>query len=148
MENHARAAINDRESESTPTQRAKVFSVCEYCDKQFTTRGLSLHQKKCAEKQAHDKAEAKKTRSFKFCIVNEAIFEEILSFLSNQTLTKMQMITGDHYQECEPELSRYCCKCENDNPIIRRSLCLKCFSNSGYYFNGRTSKQWAKKIYG
>ncbi|KAG3141324.1 hypothetical protein PI124_g8648 [Phytophthora idaei] len=77
----------------------KSTSACEYCDKKFTTRGMSLHQKKCVKKQAHDKAAAKKTRFYKFSILNEAVHEEILSFLSNQTLTKMQMITGDRYQQ-------------------------------------------------
>ncbi|KAF1784763.1 hypothetical protein GQ600_12813 [Phytophthora cactorum] len=108
MVKHERAAITNK--------------LCEYCDKQFTTRGIPLHQKKCVKKQAHDKAEAKKTRSYNFCILNEAIYEEILSFLNNQTLTKMQMITGDRYQQCEPVLARYCCKCENDNPVIRHSF--------------------------
>ncbi|KAF1792225.1 hypothetical protein GQ600_430 [Phytophthora cactorum] len=80
-------------------------------------------QKKCAGKTVRNNAEAKKTRSYKFCILNEAIHEEILSFLSNQTRTKMQMITGDRYEQGEPLLARYCCECENDNPPVWRSFC-------------------------
>ncbi|KAG3119471.1 hypothetical protein PI124_g1216 [Phytophthora idaei] len=148
MVKHARAAITNQASDLPPTKVAKVFSVCEYCDKQFTTRGIPLHQKKCVKKQAHDKAEAKKTRSYNFCILNEAIYEEILSFLNNQTLTKMQMITGDRYQQCEPVLARYCCKCESDNPVIRHSFCRLCLSSSSYCINGRITKRVAKAKYG
>ncbi|KAF1792226.1 hypothetical protein GQ600_431 [Phytophthora cactorum] len=43
------------------------------------------------QKQAHDRAAAKKTRSYNFCILNEAIHEEILSFLH----FRRDMITGD-----------------------------------------------------
>ncbi|KAG2778496.1 hypothetical protein Pcac1_g11386 [Phytophthora cactorum] len=112
------AVAKDQEQKTPPPKLAKSTAVCEYCDKEFTTRGISLHLKKCPAKQAHDKAAAKKTRSYKFSILNEAVHEEILSFLGNQTLTKMQMITGDRYQQYEPALARYCCKCENDNPVI------------------------------
>ncbi|KAF4045120.1 hypothetical protein GN244_ATG02504 [Phytophthora infestans] len=28
------------------------------------------------------------------------------------------MVTGDRYPKCEPQLSQYCCKCENDNLAI------------------------------
>ncbi|KAG2824941.1 hypothetical protein PC129_g7781 [Phytophthora cactorum] len=100
------AVAKDQEQKTPPPKLAKSTAVCEYCDKEFTTRGISLHLKKCPAKQAHDKAAAKKTRSYKFSILNEAVHEEILSFLGNQTLTKMQMITGDRYQQYEPALAR------------------------------------------
>ncbi|KAF4038651.1 hypothetical protein GN244_ATG09176 [Phytophthora infestans] len=120
------------QSDVPQAKAAKLTSVCVYCTKGFTTRGIPRHQKKCAKKLAHDRAEARKTRSYKFCIINESVYEVILSFLSNQTLTKMQMITGDHYQQCEPDLARYCCKCENDNPTIRaRACCLRCKPKTG-----------------
>ncbi|KAF4039860.1 hypothetical protein GN244_ATG07953 [Phytophthora infestans] len=142
----------DQEQKAPPPKVAKTASVCEYCDKEFTTRGIPLHQKKCAKKQAHDKAEAKKTRSYKFCIVNEPIHEEILSFLSNQALTKMQMITGDRYQHCEPLLARYCCKCENDNPVIsNKGLCRECETKRVYMYYPRAhhiDKHEAKDKYG
>ncbi|KAG2778497.1 hypothetical protein PC129_g7779 [Phytophthora cactorum] len=103
-----------------------------------------------AKKQAHDKAAARKIRSYKFSILNEAVHEEILSFLSNQTLTKMQMITGDRYQQCEPELARYCCKCENDNPVIIAGLCRQCASTEYRWFRrvGRMDKRVILEKYG
>ncbi|KAF4045158.1 hypothetical protein GN244_ATG02542 [Phytophthora infestans] len=148
MEKHGRAATNNQASESPPRKVAKVISVCDYCDKQFTARGLSMHQKKCAKKQECDKAAAKKTRSYRFSFINEAIHEEILSFLNNQTLTKMQMITGDHFQQCNSSLARYCCKCENDSPVVRHSLCRQCLSDSKHQFNGRIAKRCAKDKFG
>ncbi|ETN09804.1 hypothetical protein PPTG_22833 [Phytophthora nicotianae INRA-310] len=69
---------------------------------------------------------SKKTRSYNFSILNESVFEVILSFLSNQTLTKLHGITGDRYEQCEPELAGFCCQCENDNPAIAAGLCRKC----------------------
>ncbi|ETP31747.1 hypothetical protein F442_19436 [Phytophthora nicotianae P10297] len=143
------AATKDRKIETPPAKVAKSTSVCEYCRKEFTTRGIPLHQTKCSKKQAHDKAEAKKTRSYKFCIVNEAIHEEILSFLNNQALTKMQMITGDHYQQCEPVLARYCCKCEDNNPAVLGGLCQQCNTTLGYSRRSTwVEKQVAKDKYG
>ncbi|KAG6968588.1 hypothetical protein JG688_00005707 [Phytophthora aleatoria] len=142
MGKHARDDI-DQGSDSSPKKAAKSTSACEYCNKEFTTRGIPLHQKKCAKKLANDKAAAKKTRSYKFCILNEVIYEEILSFLGNQTLTKMQMITGDRYQQCEPMLARYCCKCENDNPVIRGGCCRHC-----KHFNRYSYIDDAKDKYG
>ncbi|TDH69666.1 hypothetical protein CCR75_007241 [Bremia lactucae] len=56
----------------------------------------------------------------------------MLSLLGNQTLTKLQMMTGDHYQQCEPELAAYCCQCENDIPIAKRHLCRQCFWSKGF----------------
>ncbi|KAF4045216.1 hypothetical protein GN244_ATG02600 [Phytophthora infestans] len=126
MQKHARDTSSPGD-QVPPAKAAKPTLVCEYCNKEFTTRGIPMHQKKCAKKQVHDKAKAKKTRSYQFCILNEAVLEEILSFLGNQTLTKMQMITGDRYQQCEPELAKYCCRCENDNPVIRDGCCRYCY---------------------
>ncbi|KAG7376994.1 hypothetical protein PHYPSEUDO_012349 [Phytophthora pseudosyringae] len=134
---------------SPPLKAAKSTSVCEYCNKEFTTRGIPLHQKKCAKKRTHDKAADKKTRAYKFCILNEAIHEEILTFLSNQTLTKMQMITGDRYRQCEPELAVYCCKCEDDNPAIQCGLCRECESKGYWGSHLRpVTKRVAKDKYG
>ncbi|KAG2778426.1 hypothetical protein PC129_g17790 [Phytophthora cactorum] len=151
MPKHSRdenAAASDEAHDSSSAKAMKSTSACEYCDKKFTTRGMSLHQKKCVKKQAHDKAAAKKTRFYKFSILNGAVHEEILSFLSNQTLTKMQMITGDRYQQCEPELARYCCKCENDNPSID-GFCRLCDSERKWGYRAiQIEKQVAKDNYG
>ncbi|KAG1702552.1 hypothetical protein DVH05_009501 [Phytophthora capsici] len=68
-----------------------------------------------------------------FCILNEYIHEEILSYLSNQTLTKLQVATGDHYDGCEPELAQICCKCENDNVSVYRHLCRQCAQGRSFY---------------
>ncbi|KAL3669898.1 hypothetical protein V7S43_005273 [Phytophthora oleae] len=138
---------NDGDEQALPAKIAKATSVCEYCSKTFTSRGMSLHQKKCSKKLALDQAEAKKTRSYKFCILNESIHEEILSFLSNQTLTKMEMLTGDHYDGCEPELAKICCKCENDNFTIGCFLCRQCIQSWPSY-RKRVTKTMANKFYG
>ncbi|KAG1697124.1 hypothetical protein DVH05_017508 [Phytophthora capsici] len=134
------------DEDSPPAKTTKPISICEYCNKTFTSRGLSLHQRKCSTKLARDKAEAKKTRVYKFCILNEYIHEEILSFLSNQTVTKLQLITGDHYKGCEPELAKICCKCENDNFNVGYS-CRQCLSQR-YYNRVLLRKKEAKIIYG
>ncbi|EGZ26726.1 hypothetical protein PHYSODRAFT_469108 [Phytophthora sojae] len=108
---------------------------------------MTRHQNKCAEKQAHDIAEAKKPRCYRFSIVDEGVFENVLKFLGNQTLTKLQMLTGDRYDQCEPELAKYCCKCENDNPVILHGLCRECESERSDYMP-RTTKEVAKLHYG
>ncbi|KAG1702556.1 hypothetical protein DVH05_009505 [Phytophthora capsici] len=136
-------------NEDSPAKIPKPTSICEYCNKTFTSRGLSLHQRKCSKKLTHEKNEAKKTRAYKFCILNEYIHEEILSFLSNQTLTKMQMITGDHYEGCEPELAKICCKCENDNFTVALRWCRQCLPHDWSTVSREiVSKEMAKIIYG
>ncbi|KAG7376996.1 hypothetical protein PHYPSEUDO_012351 [Phytophthora pseudosyringae] len=106
-----------------PVKTAKPSSTCRYCRKVFTTRGFPNHVNKCKAKP----------RRFKFCILNETLFEHILSFLTNQTLTKLQVITGEKYAICEPKLAAYCCKCENDNLVIFHGLCRECESGLESY---------------
>ncbi|KAG1702555.1 hypothetical protein DVH05_009504 [Phytophthora capsici] len=131
------------------TKSTKPTSICKYCNKTFASRGLSLHQRRCNKKLIHNKAEAKKTRAYKFCILNESVHEEILSFLSNQSLTKMQMITGDHYEGCEPELAQICCKCENDNYTVGWLWCQECIPEKWSSESRElVSKQKAKVVYG
>ncbi|GMF13088.1 unnamed protein product [Phytophthora lilii] len=131
------------EMQKPPLKAAKIMATCVFCGKEFTVRGMKRHHSKCSEKQAADKAAAKKTRAYNYSIICEAIFENILTFLGNQTLTKLQSITGDHYTQCEPELAKYCCKCEEDNPVIRGGLCRKC-----NYQPCRVAKKDAMRIYG
>ncbi|KAG6616307.1 uncharacterized protein IUM83_03788 [Phytophthora cinnamomi] len=56
--------------------------------------------------------------------------EHVLKFLGNQTLTKLQALTGDCYAQCEPDLTRFNCKYENDNTVmitaILHVLCRGC----------------------
>ncbi|KAK1931207.1 hypothetical protein P3T76_013396 [Phytophthora citrophthora] len=139
-------SFNDGDEDSPPVKIPKPTSICEYCNKTFTSRGMSLHQRKCFKKLDHDKAEAKKTKGYKFCFLNESVHEEILSYLSNQTLTKMQRITGDHYDGCEPELAKICCKCENDNISIIHHLCRQCVPRKHY--RERVGKKAARIVYG
>ncbi|TDH66192.1 uncharacterized protein CCR75_006199 [Bremia lactucae] len=123
MVKHKLDAISKEEQDMPPSKAAKITVACEYCNKKFTTRGISRHQRGC-----------KKT-PYRFYFVNEVIHEEILSFLGNQALTKLQMITGDRYRQCEAKLAKVCCKCENDNPIISEGLCRHCargFSSLDY----------------
>ncbi|KAG1702499.1 hypothetical protein DVH05_009449 [Phytophthora capsici] len=59
----------------------------------------------------------------------------------------MQMITGDHYPNCEPDLAKWCCKCENDNLTIFGHLCRECKYSSNFYSRWMT-KENAQKFYG
>ncbi|KAG2778439.1 hypothetical protein Pcac1_g11369 [Phytophthora cactorum] len=134
-----------RKYQASPIQATKPTSVCDYCEKEFTTRGMTSHLKKCIKKRAHDIATAEKTRTYNFSILNESVHEVIVSFLSNQTLTKLQMITGDHFEECEPELAGFCCECENDNPVIAGGLCRKCIPKE---LMSHASRPQSSKRYG
>ncbi|GMF27404.1 unnamed protein product [Phytophthora fragariaefolia] len=129
------------------TKAEKPPAACAFCSRMFTARGMTRHQNKCAKKQAHDSAAAKKPRAYRFSILNEAVFEHVLEFLSNQSLTKLQMLTGDRYDRCEPELARYCCQCENDNPVMLNGLCRECESELPTYMPC-TTKETAKTHYG
>ncbi|KAG7376997.1 hypothetical protein PHYPSEUDO_012352 [Phytophthora pseudosyringae] len=68
-----------------------------------------------------------------FCILNENVFELILSFLGNQALTKLHAITGDNYPNCEPDLAPFCCDCGNDNPKMFDGICRECESKVDGY---------------
>lgn len=94
--------------------------LCQYCNKEFKVRGLTVHQRKCKN--------VPKTITYNHCLVNEDMFAYILSFLNNQTLCKLQKITGDRYP-CDESLIKYTCgECDNDNPAIQEGLCTKCHS--------------------
>ncbi|KAG1702551.1 hypothetical protein DVH05_009500 [Phytophthora capsici] len=137
---------SDGEEASPPAKIPQPTSTCKFCDKKFTSRGIPLHLGKCSKKLDHDKAEAKKTRAYKFCILNEPVHEEILSYLSNQTLTKVQVVTGDRYDGCEPKLAKICCKCENDNISVIHHLCWQCLPGGRY--KGHISTKGATNVYG
>lgn len=85
--------------------------------------------------------------AYSFVILNDKIFEHILSFLSNQTLTKLQGITGDNYPNCEPAIARFCCRCENNKPAIFYNLCRECESKHKSY-NPNTTAAMARMVYG
>ncbi|KAE9288413.1 hypothetical protein PF008_g26150 [Phytophthora fragariae] len=140
-------ADNAADEEAPPAKAPAATVACEFCGQTFTTRGMTRHQNKCVKKQAHDIAATKKPRCYRFSILNEGVFENILKFLGNQTLTKLQMVTGDRYAQCEPELAKFCCKCENDNPVILHGLCRACESELPGYMP-RTTKEVAKIHYG
>ncbi|KAK1931206.1 hypothetical protein P3T76_013395 [Phytophthora citrophthora] len=59
----------------------------------------------------------------------------------------MQTITGDRYDDCEPELAQICCKCENDNFTIGCFLCRQCLQSRPSY-RSRVTKTMANKFYG
>ncbi|RLN96228.1 hypothetical protein BBJ28_00009129 [Nothophytophthora sp. Chile5] len=118
--------------------------ACPYCGKEFKTRGLKIHEKHCKSKKA--KAQ-EKARVYKWSIINDNAFAHILGFLSNQSLTKLQGVTGDRYPQCQSHLSRYCCACENDNPVIVNGLCGVCESTLAAY-RPLITKTEAKTWYG
>ncbi|KAG6955582.1 hypothetical protein JG687_00011118, partial [Phytophthora cactorum] len=53
----------------------------------------------------------------------------------------------DSRPDCKPQLARYCCKCENDNPVILHGLCRECESTTEGY-EPLVSKKVAKEQYG
>ncbi|RLN63179.1 hypothetical protein BBJ28_00009743 [Nothophytophthora sp. Chile5] len=148
----AAAAGNDqRQRKRSLTARAAedadltaATCACPYCGKEFKTRGLKIHEKHCKSKKA--KAQ-EKARVYKWSVVNDNAFAHILGFLSNQSLTKLQGVTGDHYPQCQSHLSRYCCACENDNPVIVNGLCGVCESTLASY-RPLVTKTEAKTWYG
>ncbi|KAG1702540.1 hypothetical protein DVH05_009490 [Phytophthora capsici] len=81
------------------------------------------------------------------CIGSEDVFELILSFLSNQTLTKLHAITGDFYPNCEPDLAPFCCACDNDNPKVFDGVCRRCQSKKDGY-TSFVEKEVATTVYG
>ncbi|ETL27482.1 hypothetical protein L916_18981 [Phytophthora nicotianae] len=81
------------------------------------------------------------------CILNENVFEHILSFLSNQALTKLHTVTGDCYSNCQSHLTQFCCACGNDNPKILHNVCRECESKSGNYVPF-ADKDMATSVYG
>ncbi|KAF4045157.1 hypothetical protein GN244_ATG02541 [Phytophthora infestans] len=81
------------------------------------------------------------------CILDEDVFELILSFLSNQTLAKLHAVTGDCYSTCEPHLAQLCCKCGNDNPKLLHNVCRECESKSSNYLPF-ADKDMATSVYG
>lgn len=98
--------------------------TCEFCSRQFKPRGIKLHTNRCAA------AKDARRRHHLRLPVNADALEHILSFLSNQSQTKLQAATGDRYQGCVPHLAQVCCRCENDNPATHRGLCLECDSRT------------------
>lgn len=75
------------------------------------------------------------------------MFEHILGFLGNQSLTKLQSVTGDRYRQCESQLSKCCCACENDRPVITNGLCGVCESALDT-FKPCVTKTEARELYG
>lgn len=87
-------------------------------------------------------------RFARFCILNDQLFEHILSFLGNQTLVKLQGITGDVYPTCEQALAELCCSCENDEPAIVAGLCSRCEEERNPFFRKLIGLVEARLLYG
>lgn len=85
---------------------------------------------------------------YRFCLLNEQVFERILSFLSNQAQVKLQGITGDVYPNSQPKLARLCCPCEEDNPAMVAGLCTRCEEEKNPLFNPLMRWEDAKILYG
>ncbi|KAG4234638.1 hypothetical protein PC116_g17194 [Phytophthora cactorum] len=96
-----------RKYQASPIQATKPTSVCDYCEKEFTTRGMTSHLKKCIKKRAHDIATAEKTRTYNFSILNESVHEiwvtvrhekAIILGIPKNELTWETLLTGLLYQ--------------------------------------------------
>lgn len=120
--------------------------ACTFCGKTFKERGLNRHQKYCKSKMKIESSA--EPHGYKICLINYHVFECVLSFLSNQSLTKLQAITGDRYPKCERALSSYCCPCENDKLAVVEGLCSDCAAvKINNYFPQITSTE-ARSVYG
>ena len=121
--------------------------ICDRCAKQFKARGLKLHQRHCRSIMSSS-PQVLKNLTYKFVIINDDVFNNILSFLGNQSLSKLQCATGDKYPNCNPDIIKYCCKhCENDNPAILEEVCTDCHSKMNGY-KRLITKTEAKELYG
>ncbi len=101
-------------------------TTCSYCSKSFTARGINSHKRRCKL--------APIIPNYKHYLVNDDVFGHILGYLCNQTLAKLQAVTGDQYVQYDAKLIPYACRrCENDNPAIRDGLCTRCHSRRGSY---------------
>lgn len=85
---------------------------------------------------------------YAFCLLNEELFDHMLSFLGNQTLVKLQSITGDRYPNSRPELAKLCCPCENDNLAILAGLCTPCEKEKSPLFKQHMTLSDARALYG
>lgn len=124
-----------------PSEEAK----CAFCRKTFKVRGLARHHKHCDDKPKHPLTAP---QNYRFCLPNEQLFEYILSFLGNQTLTKLQGVTGDYYANCRQDLARLCCSCENDNLALIEGMCMECEAVKNPLFQEFVSANDAKDLYG
>lgn len=113
--------------------------ICRHCSRSFTTRGIARHMRCCKK--------APVVTNYTYCLVNDDIFRCILGYLSNQTLAKLQTITGDQYSQYDARLIPYACRrCENDRPAIRNGLCTRCHSRKISY-KSHIIKTEAKDLY-
>eukprot|EP00644_Phytophthora_capsici_P011019 jgi/Phyca11/14841/fgenesh1_pg.PHYCAscaffold_9_\ len=131
-----------RKNEDANVASAKAGKVeCEFCGKSYTVRGLTRHQNSCSRRLI-------KRREFCFESTNVNAFAHILSFLSNQSVVKLQAATGAIYAGSNAVLSAVCCPCEKDELTIADGLCLACNRVKAPWFRGTITSIDAKKLYG
>jgi hypothetical protein len=127
-------------SASAAAKPAKATAVeCEFCGKVFKARGLKLHQNKCSLKKSP-------TPLFEFVDTNT--FANILGFLGNQSLVKLQSITGGRYGGSDALVSSICCPCENDELAVANGLCLACNQAKDPEFRETITTTEARRVYG
>ncbi|KAG2997077.1 hypothetical protein PC121_g5071 [Phytophthora cactorum] len=114
---------------------------CSYCSRDFKDRGIKRHLRHCKRKPTPESC------AYKFCVLNEQITEYVLTFLSNQSVTKLQSFTGDHYPNSDPRLAAVCCSCENDVPVINNGLCTACEKEMAPNYKTHMTKTQAKELY-
>ncbi|KAF1780166.1 hypothetical protein GQ600_16757 [Phytophthora cactorum] len=114
---------------------------CSYCSRDFKDRGIKRHLRHCKRKPTPESC------AYKFCVLNEQITEYVLTFLSNQSVTKLQSFTGDHYPNSDPRLAAVCCSCENDVPVINNGLCTACEKEIARNYKTHMTKTQAKELY-
>ncbi|KAL3657480.1 hypothetical protein V7S43_017627 [Phytophthora oleae] len=131
-----------RKNEDVNVASAKVSKVeCEYCGKSYKARGLTRHQNACSRRHI-------KRREICFESTNVNAFAHILSFLSNQSVVKLQAATGAIYSGSNTVVSAVCCRCEKDELVIANGLCLACNRAKTSGFRATITTTDARKLYG
>ncbi|KAK1931418.1 hypothetical protein P3T76_013174 [Phytophthora citrophthora] len=109
-----------RRNEEANNASAKAGKVeCEFCGKSYKARGLTHHQNSYGRRRI-------KRRDICFESTNVNAFAHILSFLSNQSVVKLQAATGAIYAGSNTAVSAGCFPCEKDELVIANGLCLGC----------------------
>lgn len=99
--------------------RKEMAVECQYCGQAFKPRGIKRHENVCARSRC-------KLREFSVPGLDATTFAIVASFLNNQSVVKMQLVTGGRFPGSDAKVSAVCCRCENEELVIENGLCLEC----------------------
>ncbi|KAG7387031.1 hypothetical protein PHYPSEUDO_014811 [Phytophthora pseudosyringae] len=130
------------DGECAPPSAAVV--ACEFCGKTFKARGLKLHQSKCPSKGG----KGVPPPSSCFPSLNANAFAVVLGFLGNQSLVKLQSVTGAQYPGSDALVSSICCPCGGDELAVAKGFCLACNQARDVTFRETVTTTEARRLYG